>query len=549
MSDKSPDAARSRRLAWTLAALLAVLALVQVAWTVLARADHDWDLDAFLYLGSRLAEGELLYTRDFETKLPLVQYLFYWPHVLGGIGAWKLLNFGLVLALGSLASRRLALAFQDTGRGGGRAQHVTWYLASLYLVTLYSLPGAWSGHLEMIAASLVYLACAWLIAVGRRPIAAHRMPDVAPGFLVGLASLLRPNYVYVAAAMAVWIASGLTGWRIRPVVSRTVAFVAGFGIAVAAAFLPYVVSGPASLAALKDGLHAIGTFSSGMDLEALLEAQFAGPETGWFYGALFLGLALGLVRGVRNLAMGQGGSRVEFDAYLLALLGTSGLIASLLRTHYWVHNSMLFLPFAALLVLVHLHGTFDGVTSRGQGLAARVAGITTWVALTLGVIGAAIYSTGRPMLAAPLQASLSLDINDRNIDWRLMRRLQELRHASISFLAAGYPVYHARLGEPRIGDGHPYMLLRALNGEGLPNIGGLYLYSDEVRAFPCRAVTHSDKQVIVAATNDVFYPWLEKCLAAGRGGYVRLSSPELTPYVFYTRTDARRTVERVIGLR
>lgn len=536
------------------AASLSLVALVLVAWTVLSRASHDWDLDAFLYLGSRLAEGELLYTRDFETKLPLVQYLFYWPNLLGGIGAWKLLNFGLVSCLGYLASRRLAHELRRPRPDDDTVPDLAWYLTSLYLVVLYSLPGAESGHLEMVSASLAYLACAWLVASSRRSTPTSWRLDAASGFLVGLASLIRPNYLYLGAAMLVWMSLRVAaGGSIRAVAVREAAFIAGFAIAVAAVFLPYLVSGSASIAALEDGLRAIGAFSSGMSLGALLRAQFMGVQTGVFHAVLYLGIALGLAQRIRRRAPGQGGHGLESEMHMLALLGTLGLTASLLRNHYWVHNSTLFAPLVAMIAAVYSIQFFDWMTSRDRGIerssrVSRCAGVATLLLLALVLPGTVLYRSNLPMSVASLRASISPHINDRNIDQRLMERLQALHDASISFLAAGYPIYHARLGEPRVGDGHPYMLLRALRGEDLPKIRGLYLFSDEVRAFPCRALTRSGKQVIVVATNDMFYPLAVQCLAVPDSGYVRLSVPGLEPFVLFARSDVRQKVDRVLDL-
>ncbi len=553
MNERSLDSVIRSGLIGFLAASLSLLALMQVAWTVLSRASDDWDLDAFLYLGSRLAKGELLYTHDFETKLPLVQYLFYWPYLLGGIGTWKLLNFGLVLGLGHMASSRMARALHETWESVNGVRQVTWYLTSVYLVVLYSLPGAESGHLEMVSASLVYLACAWLIASGRQHFAPSVTLAAASGALVGLASQIRPNYVYVAVAILVWMSSGIAGrGSIRVVAFRTSGFVSGFVFSVAVAFLPYVVSGSASRASLADGLSAIAAFSSGTDLETLLRAQFAGLETGLFYSFLYLGLLLGSVQSFRRRAMVRGEKQVEFDTHLLALLGTLGLVASLLRNHYWAHNAIMFVPFATMVALIYSRQLFDWVASHGRGRKVsaklvRSISFAILAAFTVVVVSVAMQWTGHPTAATSMVANISPAINDRNIDQRLMQRLQGLHDASISFLAAGYPIYHARLGEPRIGDGHPYMLLRALSGEELPNIRGLYLYGDDVRASPCRALTHSGKQVVVVATNDVFYPLSEKCLTAGDSGYVRLSIPNLAPYVFYARADARRAVESAFG--
>jgi hypothetical protein len=330
-------------------------------------------------------------------------------------------------------------------------------------------------------------------------------------------------------------------------------FVAGFGLAVAAAFMPYVLAGPASLAALADGLRAIGAFSSGMHLGVLLQAQFSFLETGLFYAFLYLGLAFGMLSSHWRRARGRAGSSVEFEMHLLALLASLGLLASLLRNHYWVHNAMLFVPFAAMPALVYSNRLFDWVTSMANRPEistrfARNIGLATLTAMALAALSAGVHWTSHPAVLGSIRSGISLDINDRNVDPRLLRLLQALHEASISFLAAGYPIYHARLGEPRIGDGHPYMLLRALNGEGLPNVRGIYLFGDEVRAVPCRALTHSGKQVIVAATNDFFYPLSEKCLTAGNSGYAKISSPALAPYVLYVRRDARHSVDSALML-
>ena len=49
-----------------------LLLIVQFVHSLIILQPNDWDLDAFLYLGSRLDNGELIYFRDFETKLPLI---------------------------------------------------------------------------------------------------------------------------------------------------------------------------------------------------------------------------------------------------------------------------------------------------------------------------------------------------------------------------------------------------------------------------------------------------------------------------------------------
>src|SRR6516164_5001546 len=62
---------------WLLAFMLFVIPLFYFLHSLIVVQWHDHDLDSFLYLGSRLDSGELLYFDDFERKLPLLQYIFW----------------------------------------------------------------------------------------------------------------------------------------------------------------------------------------------------------------------------------------------------------------------------------------------------------------------------------------------------------------------------------------------------------------------------------------------------------------------------------------
>lgn len=66
-----------------IAYLLFVIPSLLFIRSLIVMQPHNWDLDAFLYLGSRLNNGKLLYISDFETKLPLIQYVFWLPFQLG----------------------------------------------------------------------------------------------------------------------------------------------------------------------------------------------------------------------------------------------------------------------------------------------------------------------------------------------------------------------------------------------------------------------------------------------------------------------------------
>lgn len=132
--------------------------MATAAWlfvfSLLFQKGHDWDIDAFLYIGSRLGCGELLYVSMFETKFPLVQYLFWIAEDLGGIGAWRIVTFLITFSAVLFGSYLFArdLQRETDPRYLGTAD-VTFFTTSLFMVVIYSLPGSESAHIEMVSAS------------------------------------------------------------------------------------------------------------------------------------------------------------------------------------------------------------------------------------------------------------------------------------------------------------------------------------------------------------------------------------------------------------
>lgn len=69
---------QQRMLLWLVYALtvIFVFAFAIRAAIDLVSYNWDWDIDHMMYYGSRLLQGELVWTREYDDKLPLVQYIF-----------------------------------------------------------------------------------------------------------------------------------------------------------------------------------------------------------------------------------------------------------------------------------------------------------------------------------------------------------------------------------------------------------------------------------------------------------------------------------------
>ena len=115
-------------------------AFILFLFSLFFQPTHDWDLDSFLYLGSRLQDGRLIYIDDFETKLPLLQYLFSIPAYFGGIGAWRIISFLTALSLGFIATQLLIkdLTFKSK-QLSLKSNHLSIFMTGLFVLLLYSL--------------------------------------------------------------------------------------------------------------------------------------------------------------------------------------------------------------------------------------------------------------------------------------------------------------------------------------------------------------------------------------------------------------------------
>ncbi len=357
---------------------------------------HNEDINAFLYLGSRLQHGELLYVNDFETKLPLVQYVFSIASALGGIGAWRVMTF--LFATGSSIVGSYFLVSSIPGRmrvqNAGRLE-LTVFFSGLFLVCLYSLPEAESAQLEMVAASAAYVALGLTIAKQGTPSSFGGM--FAGGSLLSVAALVRPNYVYLLPLYAFWVllnrgASNRGGFDFNGLFW----FGTGAVVVVAACFLPYLFV-ENGITAVVDGLSAIASYSERAGLSEgpidLVVSQTRDDES----GALFISLYLQCMVAATFCCLRGRSSFSEHPwqwCVLLSVLSVLLLDSSLVNTHYFDHHAIMFTPF--LVVLVFAAYQFIGSIERTRAGRVEYHVALVWIGLImLGLMSLTGYFSGR----------------------------------------------------------------------------------------------------------------------------------------------------------
>jgi hypothetical protein len=132
--------------------------------------------------------------------------------------------------------------------------------------------------------------------------------------------------------------------------------------------------------------------------------------------------------------------------------------------------------------------------------------------------------------------SFSAQINHRNIDDPLLTFLRDQKHQGKSFLVVDNAIYHMKLREPRLGDGHPLMLWILLRG-GKLGIENINIFSDKFTKEPCKALNLSNKDFIVVRRDDDpfygFYGLIDQCLIKESSSYRKENIANLEAFAVY----------------
>ncbi len=396
---------------------------------------YDIDIDTFVFLGWKLTQGSLLYTDHFDSKWPIVQYLFVPSALLGSIRSHRILVVLLNAATALVLARSIGSLRSSGWIATGPRYPLPWVAAALYLLLSQKLVGGLSGHIHHYANSFLVFGLACLSReVARRadlqapPRGAEAGWLVAAGFWLFLAAAVRPNLIVplllTTLAGQLWrFASGrrsgaATG---ESLIVESLAMAGGGLLGALLIFAPYafVADGPAS--AWAGAVEVLLEWSGqamqdqGTMLHFLRQMSvmgIAGIEV-WILMILpLLGLA-GWVRRVKG--HGSGGRLLLLPT--LAALYLVGLALSFEHTHYWGHYDLMsVLPYT--LLIVSGIGLLDA-----QQRQARSQAWTGAIVLVLSLILANNIVSAELWTPSPTgQRSRKLAASDRlAAEWSLVR--------------------------------------------------------------------------------------------------------------------------------
>ena len=464
--------------------------------------DYDWDLDTFFYLGPQFGEGQLLFVDAFDIKLPIIPVIFWLPQALGGIIPWRLLS-GLLVAIATycLAKNLSNLLTGETSRD--RALMTS----GAVLVTTFSLPGAESAHISMIAASFFSGALALSISTNRAHQATWRVATV--GSLITLAILIRPNYGFVALLPIALMYLRDRNLKNRRAKKTLLALIGGSTSILGLVVAPYLLA-PGGLNALLDGLTAMGSFSEGRSAGFVALKQFINRETFFTYVALYssiLALPFLLIRVAKQV-----GFLVVAIAWTPLIMAV-GLNLSFVLSHFHDHYIQLFLPIITTIVVV-LALLPDSSSLKWK----RLFSLTVIMLLFVSPLGD--LWTGYKNYSASSPRGRVLGEN------RVQENLKFLEVAADygrTFWVADSPFYHWRLGEPRLGDGHPAIARSLLSGREATWSSVVFKKYD-LSQNHCNLLENSQKDLlIIEGAVDELNGYVTACLERPNSRYVEVT--------------------------
>ena len=177
--------------------------VLYITSTILAH-NYDWDIDQFMYFGSRLANGEMAFVREFDDKSIALHALFVIPYWLKSIRIWYIIS----VAAASMTAYFFYKALVNYGKGKNTLAAV----AAMYFTFLITSTRGGINHINGIAACMT-LACISGIALSAANKPRANGKKALPIYMIlGAWSIsIRPYYILTILAAITWPAlRGLT---------------------------------------------------------------------------------------------------------------------------------------------------------------------------------------------------------------------------------------------------------------------------------------------------------------------------------------------------
>lgn len=419
--------------------------IVQIALE-LHSSVYDWDIDHEMYFGQALLRGELIWTKEFHDKLPLVQFFFAIPALFESVTVWRMISLLFIVGASIVLIQMSPYLFDDSKK----FRLTGWLSTAVYLNLTVSMPSGIT-HINSVSASSAIIALMLMVIFFEKKNTPKEM--VTLGFFISLFSTIsisfRPYFLFALVPVAMLLSvnfvcrSGLYARSIRMLLVfllGTNVMVFGFGVN----GLPYLLTG--QIEAFREGLSFI---LAGLNPDSAVQSfvsQMRFSPISWIIPIFsVLMVLIGTVWAVFALTLRQSGARF----YSLLAISSWGLAIGILSQHWWAHYSNLFSWYFAIFgasLIVKFFQLTPKISNRKN------------ISSNAGVIAAFFFLSAVPFILSGIYIERSTNHESQHSESWTLESIKSFLVTNdqdpVSFLSPESMYAHWKLGEPRYGFPH-----------------------------------------------------------------------------------------------
>jgi len=466
-------------------------------------SNYDWDIDNELYFGQELRRGNLVWTSEFNDKLPLLQLLFLLPGATKSVLVWKLISLGFCLTAIMIIVILFPKILKSEGWTNTQSKLIALYSILLFLFLITFLPGDFT-HINASASSAaIIFSISFYYTLNLDPKIKKSIFLLLVAVISFTVSIsIRPYFIY-PLSLTVTIVSlrYLKVIGVKPLYKRLGISSAILVMLVLILFLsnaaPYLATG--QFGTFVDGIRLLNSYNIPLSIMLQLQSDFMASKSKQLIFILSILFSLFFI--FKNI------SSIKKSVSIIFILSLSyfSLILGISQHHWWPHYATLFSWYISLIIVygctyfLKLFNTRFQLKNLGKNI------LFTLLLLTLILITKLCYDfshSKNSLTKLPHHQELQSLIVDDYIRKNFLVRP--------SFLAPHNAYIHWKLNESRHGFPTPAHTMHIEWGwwENFPTSNNFFTPKNYVQY--CQEIVNSRIELILIEPNSPIFGCLEK---------------------------------------
>ena len=183
--------------------LVYFLVFIVLTTKELITENYDHDIDQFMYFGSRILHGELIWTKEFDDKSPVLQYIFSLPAAFKSTNIFVLITLIIALTsayMGYMMLKNMLKNFElDINKKTEKS--ILYFCTILYLTLLVCIYGSLH-HINAISSSLCLITIALTYLNKKKK---NKLIINISAITSAISISIRPYYLLSIVALPLWI--------------------------------------------------------------------------------------------------------------------------------------------------------------------------------------------------------------------------------------------------------------------------------------------------------------------------------------------------------